>query len=58
MRDSQDREGSISFRTFAVVAFILAVASMILRRLITWFRKPQPPSPVAAPSRCPSWFRD
>jgi hypothetical protein len=28
MRDSQDREGSISFRTFAViaVAFILAVA--------------------------------
>jgi hypothetical protein len=31
MRDSQDREGSISFRTFAVlVAFILAIA------ILTW----------------------
>jgi hypothetical protein len=32
MRDSQDREGSISFQTFAViaVAFILAIA------ILTW----------------------
>jgi hypothetical protein len=30
MRDSQDREGSISFRTFAVVALILTVA------ILTW----------------------